>query len=84
MNIYKWGRMNEPDVNIDYQNLLTFNAVMSVRNIHTLTAKALIAEGKDPQLHYLAHFIMIFDDMPAPTSVAPFNAVPLLRGVPKD
>ena len=49
MNVYKWGRMNEPDVNIDYQNLLTFNAVMSVRNIHTLTAKALIAEGKNKQ-----------------------------------
>lgn len=29
-------------------------------------------------------FIMVFDDMPAPTSVAPFNVVPLLRGVPQD
>ncbi|WGE90104.1 divergent polysaccharide deacetylase family protein [Actinobacillus arthritidis] len=29
-------------------------------------------------------FIMIFDDMPAPTSISPFNDVPLLRGIPKD
>lgn len=29
-------------------------------------------------------FIMVFDNPPAPTSVAPFNAVPLLRGIPKD
>lgn len=29
-------------------------------------------------------FIMAFDYPPAPTSIAPFNAVPLLRGIPKD
>lgn len=29
-------------------------------------------------------FIMLFDIEPAPTSVPPFNDVPLLRGVPKD
>ncbi len=46
MNVYKWGNMNDPSVNIDYQNLLTFNAVMSVRNIHTQTARALFNEGK--------------------------------------
>ncbi|WGE88406.1 divergent polysaccharide deacetylase family protein [Actinobacillus equuli subsp. haemolyticus] len=28
--------------------------------------------------------IMVFDNPPAPTSIAPFNAVPLLRGIPKD
>lgn len=46
MNVYRWGNMNDPSVNIDYQNLLTFNAVMSVRNIHTQTARALFNEGK--------------------------------------
>ncbi|WP_150538805.1 divergent polysaccharide deacetylase family protein [Actinobacillus vicugnae] len=29
-------------------------------------------------------FIMLFDNPPAPTSIAPFNAVPLLRGIPKE
>ena len=46
MNVYKWGNMNDPSVNIDYQNLLTFTAVTSVRNIFTQTARALVLEGK--------------------------------------
>lgn len=46
MDIYRWGNMNDPTVNIDYQNLLTFSAVISVRNIYTQTAKALLMEGK--------------------------------------
>jgi hypothetical protein len=46
MNVYKWGNMNDPTVNIDYQNLLTFTAVTCVRNIFTQTARALILEGK--------------------------------------
>lgn len=46
MNVYKWGNMNDPSVNIDYQNLLTFGAVVSVRNIHTQTAKALVNAGE--------------------------------------
>ncbi|MGE0091400.1 MAG: DUF2723 domain-containing protein [Bacteroidales bacterium] len=45
MNVYKWGNMNDLSVNIDYQNLLTFGAVISIRNIHTQTAKALVLEG---------------------------------------
>lgn len=46
MNVYRWGNMNDPSINIDYQNLLTFNAVMSVRNIYSQTARALYNEGK--------------------------------------
>lgn len=46
MNVYKWGNMNDPSINIDYQNLLTFNAVITARNIFTQTARALINEGK--------------------------------------
>lgn len=46
LNVYRWGNMNDPDVNIDYHNLLTFNAVMSIRNIHTITARNLMIEGK--------------------------------------
>ena len=45
MNVYRWGNMNDPSVNIDYQNLLTFGAVLSVRNIFSQTARALIQQG---------------------------------------
>jgi hypothetical protein len=45
MNVYKWGNMNDPSVYIDYQNLLTFNAVLSVRNIFSQTAGALMETG---------------------------------------
>jgi hypothetical protein len=48
MNVYRWGNMNDPTINIDYQNLLTFNAVLSVRNIHSQTAKSLLMAG-DPK-----------------------------------
>jgi len=44
---YRWGNMNNPDVNIDYQNLLTFNAVIAVRNIFSQTAKALVNNGEN-------------------------------------
>ncbi|PKO99522.1 MAG: hypothetical protein CVU13_05445 [Bacteroidetes bacterium HGW-Bacteroidetes-8] len=46
MNTYRWGNMENPSVNIDYQNLLTFNAVLAVRNIHSQTAKALLEQGE--------------------------------------
>lgn len=45
MNVYRWGNMNDPTVNIDYQNLLTFNAVLSVRNIFSQTAGSLLEAG---------------------------------------
>ena len=45
MNVYRWGNMNDFSVNIDYQNLLTFNAVLSVRNIFSQTAGALMEAG---------------------------------------
>jgi uncharacterized protein len=28
-------------------------------------------------------FILLFNDIPAPTSIAPFEPIPLLRGVPR-
>ena len=45
MNVYRWGNMNDPTVNIDYQNLLTFNAVLSGRNIFSQTAGSLLEAG---------------------------------------
>ncbi len=49
MNVYKWGNMNDPEVNIDYQHFLTFAAVMPLRNIFTLTARSLIEKGKNKE-----------------------------------
>ena len=46
MNVYKWGNLNDPKVNVDYQNLLTFNALMPGRNIYTTTARSLMENGK--------------------------------------
>lgn len=43
---YKYGNLNDPKVNIDYQNLFTFGALMPIRSLHSLTAKQLFSEGK--------------------------------------
>ncbi|MFA5848534.1 MAG: DUF2723 domain-containing protein [Bacteroidales bacterium] len=45
MSVYRWGNLNDPTINIDYQNLLTFNAVMCVRNLHTQVARSLALKG---------------------------------------
>lgn len=46
MNVYRWGNLNDPKVNVDYQNLLTFNALMCGRNIYSTTARSLLECGK--------------------------------------
>jgi tetratricopeptide (TPR) repeat protein len=45
MNQYVWGRMEEPDVHLDYYNLRTL-AVIKFRNNFIRLANALIEEGK--------------------------------------
>lgn len=45
MNVYKWNSLADTTVNIDYQNLLTFNNLISPRDIMANTAKYLIANG---------------------------------------
>ncbi len=49
MNVYKWGNIDNPKTNVDYQHFITFSAVMPVRNIFTLTAKGLMGEGKNKE-----------------------------------
>ena len=44
MNVYRWGNMNDPKVNIDYQNIYTFMGVMSLRTMFGRTANALIQQ----------------------------------------
>lgn len=45
MNVYKWDSFADTTINIDYQNLLTFNNLVSPRDILTNTSKYLMAQG---------------------------------------
>ncbi|HDR67694.1 MAG TPA: DUF2723 domain-containing protein [Bacteroidaceae bacterium] len=45
MNKFEWGRMNQPDVQLDYYNIRTLS-VIRFRNIYTRLALALLDEGK--------------------------------------
>lgn len=45
MNVYKWDSLADTTVNVDYQNLLTFNNLISPRDIMTNTAKYLLSHG---------------------------------------
>ncbi|MDR2036840.1 MAG: DUF2723 domain-containing protein [Bacteroidales bacterium] len=45
MNTFRWGRFNEPDVWIDYQNIRTMN-VIRARHLYNRLATQLIQEGK--------------------------------------
>jgi len=46
MNVYRWGNLNDKSIYVDYQNMLTFNAVLSMRSIYSQTARSLALEGK--------------------------------------
>ena len=46
MNTYKWDNLGAEDLNVDYQNLLTFNNLCSPREIMTNCAKWLLANGE--------------------------------------
>ncbi len=45
MNVYKWENFSDPSINVDYQNLLTFNNLCSPRDIIVNCAKWLLAGG---------------------------------------
>jgi Protein of unknown function (DUF2723). len=44
MNTYKWDAFKDTTINVDYQNLLTFNSLISLRDIFTKTAQYLASE----------------------------------------
>jgi tetratricopeptide (TPR) repeat protein len=77
--------MNDPSINIDYQNLLTFNAVMSVRNIHAQTAKALVKNGQmDRAVEILDRMqeVMIPSNFPLNGSLLPsLNEIAVLESI---
>lgn len=46
MNVYRWDAYNDPTINIDYQNLYTFNVVQSIRSIFVPVAQGLFRDGE--------------------------------------
>jgi hypothetical protein len=46
MNVYKWEPFADTTICVDYQNLLTFNSLISIRDIMVQNAKYLLAQGK--------------------------------------
>jgi hypothetical protein len=66
MNKFKWGRMNAPDVYLDYYNLRTL-AVIKFRKTFVRLAEAMIQEGKKEKA------VMVLDRC---MELAPLNKVP--------
>ena len=46
MHTYALDRFADPRIYVDYQNLLTFQGVIGMRNIFAITAKALLEQGR--------------------------------------
>lgn len=46
MKVYEFDNLADTTINIDYQNLATFNGVMNIRNIFVKTALALFEDGE--------------------------------------
>ena len=69
MNTYQWESLSNPDMHVDYQNLLTFNNLMSPRDLMTNCAKWLVARGENQKA------IEVLDKMQEimPASVFPLN-----------
>ena len=46
MNVYKWDNFRDTTLNMDYQHIMTFNCLISPRDIMTQTAKILHKNGE--------------------------------------
>ncbi len=46
MNVYKWDNFRDTTLNMDYQHIMTFNCLISPRDIMVQTAKILQRDGK--------------------------------------
>ncbi len=46
MNLYRWDSFKDTTLNMDYQHILTFNNLVSPRDIMVMTARALYDRGK--------------------------------------
>ena len=69
LNVYRWESFADTTMNVDYQNLLTFNNLLSPRDVLTNCAKWLVANGENEKA------IEVLDKMQSimPTSQFPLN-----------
>ncbi len=72
MNVYRWDNFRDTTLNIDYQHLITFNSLISPRDIMVQTAKALYAARKEDKA------IEVLDRM---QELIPAATLPLNHGI---
>ncbi len=53
MDVYQWGRMDEPDVLLDYHVTYLYLVQQAVRQMYSQVAKAMILEGKEDKAEAL-------------------------------
>jgi hypothetical protein len=77
MNKFKWGRMNEPDVFMDENNLRTLN-IIDLKSIFGRLAESLLDEGKrDSAVKVLDKAIEIMPERNVPYD---YYIIPVIRG----
>ncbi len=72
MKVYEWDNLADTTINIDYQNLATFNGVMNIRGIFVQTAVGLFEDGyKEKAVQVLDRMqqVMIPQNFPLNTSI---------------
>lgn len=69
MHLYRWDNFKDTTLNMDYQHILTFNNLISPRDIMVKTAKALHNSGKDDKV------VAVLDKMRecVPAATLPLN-----------
>ncbi|MBR2298223.1 MAG: DUF2723 domain-containing protein [Bacteroidales bacterium] len=72
MKVYEWDNLADTTINIDYQNLATFNGVMNIRGIFVQTAVGLFEDGyKEKAVQVLDRMqqVMVPQNFPLNTSI---------------
>ena len=72
MKVYEWDNLSDTTINIDYQNLATFNGVMNIRGIFVQTATGLFKDGyKEKAVQVLDRMqqVMVPENFPLNTSI---------------
>ncbi|MDR2586562.1 MAG: DUF2723 domain-containing protein [Prevotellaceae bacterium] len=46
MKVYRWDSFSDPRMHVDYQNQVTFQAILPIRSVFAQTAVALVEEGQ--------------------------------------
>ena len=75
MNVYKWDNFRDTTLNMDYQHIMTFNCLISPRDIMVQTAKILHREGQTEKA------IEVLDKMQEmiPAATLPLNTAIISR-----